>query len=53
MNADVRKLCGVSAATANRILVKLVVESKLKNISNAVIEHIEQYKRCIVMKRLT
>ena len=29
MNADVRKLCGVSAATANRILAELVAERKL------------------------
>ena len=29
MNADVRTLCGVSAATANRILVGLAVEGKL------------------------
>lgn len=29
MNADVRKLCGVSAATANRILAGLVTEGKL------------------------
>lgn len=29
MNADVRALCGVSAATANRILVHLVTEKKL------------------------
>lgn len=29
MNADVRALCGVSAATANRILVGLAVEGKL------------------------
>ena len=29
MNADVRELCGVSAATANRILAGLVVNSKL------------------------
>ena len=29
MNADVRVLCGVSAATANRILAGLVAESKL------------------------
>ena len=29
MNADVRALCGVSAATANRILASLVAESKL------------------------
>ena len=29
MNADVRKLCGVSAATANRILAGLVKERKL------------------------
>lgn len=30
MNADVRKLCGVSAATANRILIKLVSIGKIK-----------------------
>ena len=30
MNADVRDLFGVSAATANRILGKLVDEGKLK-----------------------
>lgn len=29
MNANVRTLCNVSAATANRILASLVVESKL------------------------
>ena len=29
MNADVRKLCNVSAATANRILAGLVIEEKL------------------------
>lgn len=29
MNADVRSLCGVSAATANRILAVLTVESRL------------------------
>lgn len=29
MNADVRKLCGVSSATANRILVELAKEGKL------------------------
>ena len=29
MNADVRELCGVSAATANRILSKLVLEGRL------------------------
>ena len=29
MNADVRELCVVSGATANRILVKLVAEKKL------------------------
>lgn len=29
MNADMRMLCNVSAATANRILAKLVVEKKL------------------------
>lgn len=30
MNADVRNLCGVSAATANRILVRLVLEKQIK-----------------------
>ena len=30
MNADVRALCGVSAATANRILVRLVLEKQIK-----------------------
>lgn len=30
MNADVQKLCGVSAATANRILVQLVTDNKIK-----------------------
>lgn len=35
MNADVRELCGVSAATANRILAKLVSNKKLiKNCTN-------------------
>lgn len=29
MNADVRKLCGVSAATANRILASLATEGKI------------------------
>lgn len=29
MNADIRNLCGVSAATANRILLGLVKEGKL------------------------
>ena len=29
MNADVRELCGVSAATANRILKKLIEDKKL------------------------
>lgn len=29
MNADVRELCGVSAATANRILAELVAKGKL------------------------
>lgn len=29
MNADVRELCGVSAATANQILSRLVIEEKL------------------------
>ena len=32
MNADVRELCGVSAATANRILMHFVTEGKLKKI---------------------
>ena len=30
MNADVRELCGVSAATANRILAGLVSEKQIK-----------------------
>lgn len=30
MNDDVRELCGVSAATANRTLAKLVAEEKLQ-----------------------
>lgn len=30
MNADVRLLCGVSAATANRILAGFVTDDKLK-----------------------
>ena len=30
MNADVRELCGVSAATANRILAGIVTGGKLK-----------------------
>lgn len=34
MNADVRVLCGVSAATANRILVKLTAEGSLIKCSN-------------------
>ena len=29
MNADVRELCGVSAATANRILARLLAEKKI------------------------
>ena len=29
MNADVRALCGVSAATANRILASIVADGKL------------------------
>ena len=29
MNADVRELCGISAATANRMLAKLVSDQKL------------------------
>ena len=32
MNADVRELCGVSAATANRILVGLVHEGTTKQV---------------------
>ena len=35
MNADVRELCGVSAATANRILSKFVGSSKLKRCRNS------------------
>ena len=34
MNADVRKLCGVSAATANRILAGLAVDGKLVKYRN-------------------
>ena len=34
MNADVRELCGVSAATANRLLAGLVAEDKLKKWRN-------------------
>lgn len=33
MNADVRQLCGVSAATANRILAGLVSDEKLTKLS--------------------
>ena len=29
MNANIRELCGVSAATANRILVRLTAEKEL------------------------
>lgn len=29
MNADVRELCGVSAATANRIFANLVIKNKI------------------------
>lgn len=29
MNANVRELCGVSAATANRILTKLTTDGRL------------------------
>ena len=29
MNADVRELCGVSAATANRVLARLASDGKL------------------------
>ena len=32
MNADVRELCGVSAATANRILIGLAAGKKLTKI---------------------
>lgn len=35
MNADVRELCGVSAATANRILAGLVAEGKLAQCREA------------------
>ena len=35
MNADVRELCGVSAATANRLLAGLVAEDKLKKWRNS------------------
>lgn len=34
MNADVRMLCDVSAATANRILASLVAEGKLMKYRN-------------------
>ena len=34
MNADVRSICGVSAATANRILSSLVTEEKIIRIRN-------------------
>lgn len=34
MNADVRSICGVSAATANRILSSLVTEGKIIKIRN-------------------
>lgn len=34
MNADVRSICGVSAATANRILSSLVTEEKIIKIRN-------------------
>ena len=39
MNADVRELCGVSAATANRILVGLVEDQKLARC------HVDRYWR--------
>ena len=32
MNADVRELCGVSAATANRILASFVLDGNLLNV---------------------
>lgn len=35
MNADVRELCGVSAATANRILSNFVKASRLKRCQNS------------------
>ena len=35
MNADVRKLCGVSAATANRILATFTAERKLVKYFNS------------------
>ena len=31
MNADVRKLCGVSVTTANRMLSKLTLEGRVLN----------------------
>ena len=34
MNADIRALCGVSAATANRIFSSLVTEGKIIKIRN-------------------
>ena len=39
MNADVRELCGVSAATANRILAGLVEDQKLARL------HVDRYWR--------
>ena len=39
MNADVRELCGVSAATANRILVGMVEDQKLARC------HVDRYWR--------
>ena len=32
MNADVRELCGVSAATANRVLTGLVSDGKIAKL---------------------
>lgn len=34
MNADVRELCGVSSATANRILARLVADGLLEKCRN-------------------
>ena len=45
MNADVRELCGVSAATANRILAELVEDQKLARC------HVDRYWRYTFAKR--
>ena len=36
MNANIRELCGVSAATANRILVRLTAEKELAKFKSLV-----------------